>query len=163
EDGFFLMLASPGMDVKQNRVVAKDVVFVLDTSGSMAGEKIKQAKKALSFCVENLNDNDRFEVMRFSTEVEPLFHKMVEASAANRAKAGSFIKDLKAIGGTAIDDALRQALKMDAGKDGRPCVVIFLTDGMPTVGTTDENQIVAGVKERGEGRRRIFCFGIGTD
>ena len=162
DDGFFLLLASPGMDVKQ-KAVPKDVVFVLDTSGSMAGDKIKQAKKALAFCVDNLNDNDRFELIRFSTEVEPLFNQLVDASSDNRAKATSFIKDLKAIGATAIDDALKQALKMNEEKNGRPFVVIFLTDGMPTIGTTDEEQIVSGVRERSKGRSRVFCFGIGTD
>jgi Ca-activated chloride channel family protein len=95
EDGYFLLLASPGMDAKEHQVVSKDVVFVLDTSGSMSGKKITQAKKALEFCVENLNDGDRFELVRFSTEVEPLFDKLVAASPANRAKAGDFIKDLK--------------------------------------------------------------------
>ncbi|MDB6112912.1 MAG: vault protein inter-alpha-trypsin protein, partial [Pedosphaera sp.] len=162
EDGFFMLLAAPGIDVKQ-KVVAKDVVFVLDTSGSMAGNKLAQAKKALEFCVENLNADDRFELIRFSTEVEPLFNYLVPASTENRAKATGFIKDLKPIGGTAIDSALREALKLDSGEEGRPVAVIFLTDGMPTIGTTDENQIIAGVKERGKGNRRIFCFGMGTD
>ncbi len=163
QDGFFLLLAAPGTDVQPKQVAPKDVVFVLDTSGSMAGNKLNQAKKALSFCVENLNDNDRFELIRFSTEVEPLFNNFVDASPGNRAKAAEFIKDLKPIGATAIDEALRQALKLPANGDGRPSAVIFLTDGMPTIGTTDENQIVAGVSQRMRGNRRIFCFGIGTD
>jgi Ca-activated chloride channel family protein len=163
DDGYFLLLASPGMDVKENQVALKDVAFVLDTSGSMSGKKIDQAKKALQFCVENLNEGDRFEVMRFSTEVEPLFDKLVDASKSNRDKATDFIKDLKAMGGTAIDDALRKALALRPDAGDRPFVIIFLTDGRPTVGTSDENQIVAAVKKRGEGRTRIFCFGIGTD
>ncbi len=75
------------MDVKEQKVVLKDVAFVLDTSGSMAGKKLEQAKKALQFCVENLNDGDRFEIIRFSTEVEPLFDKLVPASERNRDKA----------------------------------------------------------------------------
>jgi Ca-activated chloride channel family protein len=162
EDGYFMLLASPGMDVKEKQVILKDVAFVLDTSGSMAGAKLEQAKKALKFCVENLNDGDRFEIIRFSTEVEPLFDKLVEANKSNRSRADEFIKDLKPIGGTAIDDALKKALQIRAG-DERPFVIIFLTDGRPTIGTTDEDQIVAGVKKRGEGRTRIFCFGIGTD
>ncbi|HWX21584.1 MAG TPA: VIT domain-containing protein [Candidatus Binatia bacterium] len=177
EDGYFLLLASPGVDVKEKQVILKDVVFVLDTSGSMAGKKLDQAKKALDFCLENLNDGDRFEILRFSTEVEPLFNKLMEASRQNRAQAESFVKDLKPIGATAIDEALRQALNLQSrrleakeapGKESavstsRPFVVIFLTDGQPTIGTTDPDQIVSNVKRNTDGRTRIFCFGIGTD
>src|SRR5213075_3485819 len=112
EDGYFLLLASPGQVSKDTRVLPKDVAFVLDTSGSMAGAKLEQAKKALKFCVENLNDGDRFEILRFSTEVEPLFDKLVDARKENRSRAEEFIKDLKPIGGTAIDDALRKALQI---------------------------------------------------
>lgn len=97
-DGYFLLFASPGAELKNTRIIPKDVVFVLDTSGSMAGAKLEQAKKALLFCVENLNDVDRFEIMRFSTEVEPLFEKLVDADAKTRARARDFIKDLKPIG-----------------------------------------------------------------
>jgi Ca-activated chloride channel family protein len=163
EDGYFLLLASPGVDVKETQVVLKDIAFVLDTSGSMAGKKLEQAKKALQFCVENLNDGDRFELVRFSTEVDPLFDKLVEASKQNRGKAEDFIKDLKAMGGTAIDDALRKALALRPDKGDRPFVVIFLTDGQPTIGITDNDQIIANVKKETEGHTRIFCFGIGTD
>ncbi|MCU0784373.1 MAG: VIT and VWA domain-containing protein [Verrucomicrobia bacterium] len=163
-DGYFMLLVSPGLETKRQNIVPKDVAFVLDTSGSMAGKKLEQAKKALQFCVENLNDEDRFEIIRFSTEVEPLFDKLVRANESNRDKANDFIKELKPIGGTAIDDALTKALALRSGReDGRPLVVIFLTDGRPTIGTTDEDQIVANVKRHNEGRTRVFCFGIGTD
>jgi Ca-activated chloride channel family protein len=161
EDGYFLLLASPGVDVKE-KILPKDVAFVLDTSGSMAGKKLEQAKKALQFCIENLNDNDRFEIIRFSTEVEPLFEKLVSASDANRQKARAFVKDLKPIGGTAIDDALKRALSLQADRGNRPFVVVFLTDGQPTVGVTDPQAIVSRVKQNSSGTR-IFAFGIGTD
>jgi Ca-activated chloride channel family protein len=163
EDGYFLLLASPGAEVKNTKVIPKDVMFVLDTSGSMAGAKLEQAKKALAFCVENLNDNDRFEVLRFATEVEPLFNKLVEASKESRGKAQSFIKDLRPIGGTAIDDALKKALAMRPDKGDRPYIVIFLTDGRPTVGNTKEDDIVANVNSASKGNVRVFCFGIGHD
>jgi Ca-activated chloride channel family protein len=154
EDGYFLLLASPGANGKREPVVNRDIVFVLDTSGSMAGSKLAQAKRALQFCVENLNDGDRFEIVRFSTEAEPLFEKLVPPTESNRQRAAEFIRDLKPIGGTAIEEALTKALAL------RPDVVIFLTDGQPTIGHTSEDEIVAGVKST---KARIFCFGIGTD
>lgn len=164
-DGYFMLLVSPGLEYKNKKIVPKDVAFVLDTSGSMAGKKLEQAKKALLFCVENLNAEDRFEIIRFSTEVEPLFDKLVSASASNRDKANDFIKDLKPIGGTAIDDALKKAIGLRPGGAGqsRPYIIIFLTDGKPTIGTTDEDQIVKNVKKLNGDATRIFCFGIGTD
>jgi Ca-activated chloride channel family protein len=129
----------------------------------MAGAKLEQAKKALAFCVENLNDNDRFEILRFATEVEALFDKLTDASKANRSRAQSFIKDLRPLGGTAIDDALRKALALRPEKGDRPYVIIFLTDGRPTVGNTQEDSIVDNVKKASGGNVRVFCFGIGTD
>jgi Ca-activated chloride channel homolog len=163
EDGYFLLLASPGVEKKSTKPAPKDVAFVLDTSGSMVGKKIEQAKKALQFCVENLNDSDRFEVIRFSTDVEPLFGKLSEASKQNRERAENFVRDLKANGGTAIDDALRQVLASRPAENDRPFMIVFLTDGEPTVGETGEDNIVAHVKTEGEGRTRVFCFGIGGD
>jgi len=163
EDGYFALLVAPGIETKTMKVIPKDVMFVLDTSGSMAGAKLDQAKKALAFCVENLNEDDRFEILRFSTEVEPLFDKLVEASRDNRRKAHDFIQGLKPTGGTAIDDALKKALALRPAGGDRPYVVIFLTDGRPTIGTTDETAIVRNVAEANKANTRIFCFGIGTD
>ena len=165
EDGYFLLLAAPDVSTK-GKSVPKDVCFVLDTSGSMAGGKLEQAKKALAFCVENLNDGDRFEVMRFSTDVEPLFGEVTEASAANRQRALAFIKDLKPLGSTAIDDALHKALALFPARvagAARTATIIFLTDGLPTIGVTDEKSIVRNVKDRNAAGTRVFCFGIGTD
>src|SRR6184192_3444787 len=160
EDGYFLLLAAPTL-AKETKLAPKDVVLVVDTSGSMAGAKLQQAKKALEFCVENLNGEDRFEVVRFSTEAEPLFGKLVDADSEHRKRASNFIADLKPIGGTAIADALQTALKARTEKSDRPFVVIFLTDGLPTVGTRNPDEIVAEVKKAGDAR--IFSFGIGSD
>jgi Ca-activated chloride channel family protein len=160
DDGYFLLLAAPTV-AKDARPAPKDIVFVVDTSGSMAGAKLNQAKKALEFCVENLNAEDRFEIVRFSTEAEPLFGKLVDANAGQRKHASDFIAGLKPIGGTAIADALQAALKMQSVKSERPFVIIFLTDGLPTVGSRNAGEIVAGVKKAGGAR--IFSFGIGSD
>lgn len=166
DDGSFLLLASPGADVMKpgERVNAKDVVFVLDTSGSMAGKKLEQAKKALTFCVENLNAVDRFEVLHFATETEGCFEKLNNAEKPNREQAQKWIEALRPIGGTAIHEALQRALQLRPASAERPFVVIFLTDGQPTVGETNEDHIVSAVGSGdGSAPARIFCFGIGND
>ena len=163
EDGYFLLLASPGVSTDAKNILPKDVVFVIDASGSMAGKKLEQAQKAIAFCVANLNPTDRFEIIRFSTETEAVFSKLAQASKENIAKADDYIKALKSTGGTAIDDALKKALAMKPATSDRPFVVIFLTDGLPTVGTTDASEIVANAKKLSSGNVRVFCFGIGSD
>jgi Ca-activated chloride channel family protein len=166
-EGSFLLVLSPSRDMAAEKVVKKDVVFVLDTSGSMAeGAKLAQAKKALGFCLRNLNEGDRFEVVRFSTETEPLFGRLVAASGSNVEKADAFVAGLKPIGGTAIEEALLSALEPLAGlgEKGRPYNVVFLTDGKPTVGATNVDEIVAkALRAMGERPVRVFSVGIGTD
>ena len=87
KDGYFFLSASPGFDSRDKRVSEKDITFVLDVSGSMAGEKLDQAKKALLFCVNNLNKGDRFQIIRFSTEADALFNDLAKADAGNLQKA----------------------------------------------------------------------------
>ncbi len=167
QDGYFVLMASPGMTEEKDAIAAKDVCFVLDTSGSMAGPKLAQAKKALRFCLDSLAPRDRFEVVRFSTEAEPLFGSLVPADREHVGKAEGFVDGLSAMGGTAIDDALHDALGLRGSDDrpgagGRPYLVVFLTDGIPTVGETSEDTLVANVTHAGRATR-IFSFGIGTD
>jgi Ca-activated chloride channel family protein len=167
DGGFFALLASPNPDAAKERILAKDVTFVLDTSGSMGERgKLDQAKRALRFCLANLNASDRFEVIRFSTEAEALFDGLVEATAANRRRAEEFVDGFRPIGGTAIQDALRRALEpaRSQGRSDRPYLVVFMTDGKPTIGSTNDDEIVTQArKATGERLVRIFCFGIGTD
>jgi len=163
EDGYFLLLASPGAKAKETHL-PKDVTFVLDTSGSMADHnKLVQARKALAFCLANLNEDDRFEVIRFSTEPEQLFGKLTPASADKVADAQKFVSKLKPEGGTAIFDALHQAMSLRPEKSERPYVVVFMTDGMPTVGETNDDAIVAETNKAVDQGTRVFCFGLGTD
>ena len=162
EDGYFMLFATPGFEGTK-KAIAKDVVFVLDTSGSMSGKKLEQAKKALVFCIQNLNDEDRFEVIRFSTETESLFREMRGVSETSRKEAETFVNGLKTIGGTAINDALRTALETGDRDSKRPKLIVFLTDGLPTVGETSVDGIMKTVSEKSKGLTRIFAFGVGTD
>ncbi|BDS12136.1 VIT and VWA domain-containing protein [Aureispira anguillae] len=162
EDGYFFINLSPGLGTKQE-VVAKDIVFVMDKSGSMAGEKLEQAKKALRFCVENLNPNDRFEIIPFSTEASALFGQVENFSAENKKKAIDFIEDINPIGGTNIEEALDLALSAQQSNSKRPFFVIFMTDGKPTIGETQEDPLLKKVMAMNKENVRIFTFGIGTN
>ena len=160
DDGYFLLLAAPTV-ATEAKPAPKDIVFVVDTSGSMAGAKLKQAKKALEFCVANLNTEDRFEIVRFSTEAEPLFNKLVDADDDNRKRASDFITDLKPIGGTAIADALDRALKTRVGKKRSTISCDFPHRRVADCRFQEADEIVAGAKKAGDAR--IFSFGIGSD
>lgn len=162
EDGYFFLSLSPGFEAKEDEIAEKDITFVLDVSGSTAGEKMKQAKKALLFCIENLNKGDRFEIIRFSTEAEALFRGFTAASEENLKRAREFIDNLQAIGGTNIDEALTLALGMKK-QEGRPYMVIFITDGKPTIGETDENRLLKKIESQNTANLRIFTFGVGND
>jgi Ca-activated chloride channel family protein len=158
-DGFFLLLAAPKVEVEAQQVIAKDVILVLDISGSMRGEKIGQAKEALNFVLDNLNDEDRFSIIAFSTSTRPYARDLV--SAAERGEARDFVHRLEAGGSTDINRALLEALSM-ADKE-RPTILIFLTDGLPTVGEMDVDRIVGNVGDAAPENVRIFPFGVGYD
>lgn len=162
EDGYFFINLSPGFGNEQD-VVAKDIVFVMDKSGSMAGDKLDQAKKALRFCVENLNKNDRFEIVPFSTEASSLFGKVEDFNPANKQKAIDFIADINPIGGTNIEEALELALSAQENDSKRPFFVIFMTDGKPTIGETEEDPLLKKVAALNKENVRIFTFGIGSN
>jgi len=162
EDGFFLLNISPGHGKTSDKIVSKDITFVLDVSGSMAGPKMEQARKALVFCVENLNASDKFEIIRFSTEAEALFGKRVLSDQANKAKAMEFIKNLRPIGGTNIDEAIELACK-EKKADDRPHMIVFITDGKPTIGETNEDLLLKKIKANNSENTRVFTFGIGDD
>jgi len=168
DPGHFMLLLSPDVWSGETKAMPKDVVFVFDSSGSMRGPKMDQARAAMKFCIENLNAEDRFEVIRFSTEAEPVFEEMAAATQENRKRALEFVKGVQAIGGTAIEEALTLGVSTaaKAAKENRPVQIIFLTDGLPTLGATKEDVILSKVeKAMGEkaGNVRVFCFGIGTD
>jgi Ca-activated chloride channel family protein len=162
KDGYFLMLVSPKTGIGEKERIAKDVVFVLDTSGSMSGEKLNGAKAALRFGVESLDDRDRFNIISFSGEEHLMKAALVEANKAARHDGLAFIENLRAEGGTNINDALVTALKQFQAAD-RPAMIVFLTDGLPTVGTTDMGQIFKNVAEANRAQVRLFSFGVGYD
>ena len=160
QDGYYMMMLSPSVTPPGGKPMPKDVVFVFDTSGSMKGKKISQAREALEYCVKHLNDGDRFNLVPFSTDIDTLGPRLLDVNDANRQKAQSLLEGIEARGGTAIDGALSVALGMDFDAK-RPSIIVFLTDGKPTVGESNVDIIVKNVAPKKKGTVRLFVFGVG--
>ncbi|HEX7955645.1 MAG TPA: VIT and VWA domain-containing protein [Pyrinomonadaceae bacterium] len=136
KQGFFLLTISPKDGMEEAEYAAKDVVFVLDTSGSMAeAGKMEKARAALLFGVRSLRPADRFNVINFAGEEHLLTTGLLQADAAGRARGEEFIAQLKPVGGTNINGALLAAMQQ-FDRAERPRLLVFLTDGLPTVGET---------------------------
>ena len=157
EDGFFLLLVAPG--IQPGEVVAKDVILVLDTSGSMEGEKIIQARSAAAYVLDHLNPDDRFAVVPFNTTVSRYAPALLPA--AESANARAYVEGLIAAGGTNISGALLEAAAL-VGPE-RPTTVIFLTDGLATEGITDTPMLLDAVGQAMPANARVFAFGVGDD
>jgi Ca-activated chloride channel family protein len=169
EQGAFMLMLSPtlGTGVKkvtESQILPKDVVFCVDTSGSMLqGKKMEQARAALAYCIESLREGDRFNIVNFST-VARNFHDggLVELTDESRSKALRYIRKLNARGGTAIQEALDLSLK-HLGKSDRLKMILFATDGLPTIGERNPQQILTTMEKKNTDDVRMFVFGEGFD
>lgn len=166
DDGYFLLLLSPPAP-SAKKAPPKDIVFVLDTSGSMRGEKIRQAKEGLRYALDALSPDDRFAFISFAT-MPRLHSPLAPATKANIARAKRFVDDLEAAGGTALNDALVEACQTaQRSRRDRPSYILLFTDGRPTVGERDEGKIVKNVvaanKADGSPKSRLFLLGVGYD
>lgn len=183
EDGYFMLLVSPKYEVKQTEIIEKDFIFVLDRSGSMSGRKVEQAKAALRYCVQNLNDDDRFNLILFNEDITSLADRLNRGEEwfggerwpdstvlsdklidvkNGREEAFAFIDGIDGRGMTNINDALLTALA-ETPDPNRPRIIVFLTDGCPTVGVTNAAQILENVAKANKNLSRIFVFGVGYD
>lgn len=162
EDNYFLFMASPSFVSPETKVINKDIIFVLDSSGSMSGKKIVQAKEAARFVINHLDKGDMFSVIDFDDGVDYFSQKLVAASQDNIEKALRFIDSIEDSGGTNINDALSEGLGMIVQGE-RPSYTLFLTDGLPTVGVTDTAAILKNIGNANDRKSRIFVFGVGYD
>jgi len=163
ENGYFTLLIAPKVEMAKEYQIPRDMVLVLDTSGSMRGVKMEQAKKALKYCLGNLASKDRFAVINFSTAVNKYKDGLLDGSQDQIDQAKKWVDNLDATGGTAIDAALKEALDVRASDMGRTFTIVFFTDGMPTVGETNWEKILKNVAGRNTANTRIFTFGVGDD
>ncbi|MDZ4765536.1 MAG: VIT domain-containing protein [Chloroflexota bacterium] len=159
EDGFFMLLVQPPLDIPDEQIIPRDIIVVLDQSGSMQGAKWDQAREAAGYVLDNLNSRDRFNVVLFSTGWRVFSNDMEDPRVAD--EAIQWIDGMFAEGGTDINGALTTALEM--ADDERPTTILFLTDGLPTEGETNVENIIDNLETRTRPNIRIFSFGVGDD
>ena len=162
----FLLLFSPETNTTQERAIPKDILFVIDRSGSMEGEKTQQARKALHYILGQLGKGDRFSIVGFDDRLQVLSPTLLPANTQTVADAGRFVERLFADGYTDLHGALHTGLDILAQSEPREAsrMMVFLTDGLPTAGVTDETAIGDSVaRSNGELDARLHVFGVGYD
>ena len=166
DSGYFLLLAAPTLTQPSQTAPPRRIVLTLDRSGSMDGSKIEQARNALVYVLKRLRPQDQFNVLTFNETVDKFSAAgLLPAAPDNITRALAFVRDIHADGGTNIHDALQATLKQfPTADDGRPNMTIFLTDGLPTVGETDQAKITEAARLLSRPRHaRVFDFGVGYD
>jgi Ca-activated chloride channel family protein len=171
EDGYFMILVSPQSPADRPKAMPKDIICIIDHSGSMSGKKIEQARNSLKLILQGLNEKDRFNLVSFNDTVEVLFNTpLAPADGEHVDKASQWVERIEAGGATNIAEALTRAARMmflamnlSDISPARPAYIIFLTDGQPTVGPRDEQTILKLVEQANQGKARLFCLGIGYD
>jgi Ca-activated chloride channel family protein len=161
--GFFMLLVSPRNELSKEQQVPRDMVLVLDTSGSMRGKRMVQARNALKYCLKNMQKHDRFAIINFATSVTKYTEKLLPATTDQLSEATKWVDGLEATGGTAINDALLAALEFRSSDAGRPFTIVFFTDGQPTIGETSPDKILKNFTAKNTANTRVFTFGVGDD
>jgi Ca-activated chloride channel family protein len=165
--GYFLLLAglpvsAAAMDAAGVPSVKREVTVVIDRSGSMAGEKLDQAKAAALQIIEGLYEGEAFNIIDYSDSISSFAAVPVIKDKKNSEEARHYVRRLIAAGGTNIRDVLLEALRPKPKQDMLP-IVLFLTDGQPTVGVRNEALIRGDAEKANVYKRRIFTFGVGYD
>ena len=160
--GYFLLLASAPVKAPRMETMKREVILVLDRSGSMAGEKLEQVRAAALQVLEGLDDGEAFNIIVYNEAVESFAPQPVVKNAETMRAARTYIRGIRVRGGTNLHDALLEALRMKPTKDCLP-IVLFLTDGLPTIGQTSEKAIREVANKGNLHERRVFTFGVGVD
>ncbi|MBU0618052.1 MAG: VWA domain-containing protein, partial [Planctomycetes bacterium] len=163
--GYFLLLAGLPADAARSaaaRGIQREVTIVIDRSGSMRGEKLQQVGEAALQVIAGLEPGEAFNLIVYNEVVDLFSETPVRKTPQNVAAAEAYLKGITARGGTNLYDALSEALRLPPADDALP-LVLFLTDGLPTVGQTSEAAIRDMVLNGNRYDRRIFTFGVGVD
>jgi Ca-activated chloride channel family protein len=163
--GYFLLLAglpAKSLDADDNPAIKRELTLVIDRSGSMRSEKIQQVKEAALQIIAGLKQGEAFNIIIYNNSVERFSKKPVFKTKESEQAAQAYIEGMTATGGTNLHDALLEALSQKPMEGTLP-IVLFLTDGLPTVGQTSEIAIRNLVTKSNPHNRRVFTFGVGLD
>jgi len=162
DDGFYVSWVSPPRRFFPSIDGPRQFVFCADISASMIGTRLTQVKQALNYFVEQLQPSDRFNVVAFNTDVFSFSAALVQAEAANKARAKTYLQTLAATGLTNLNGALSTALAMLNNADGQ-AQILLVSDGQPTWGETRLDSVLANVKRNNRVGAAIFPIGLGSD
>jgi len=165
DGGYFLLLAGLPASLPRGRnapAIRREVTIVLDRSGSMSGRKLRQVREAARQIVGGLDPGETFNIIVYNETVDAFSRRPVPKTPLTEVAAIVFLERLRARGGTNIHDALVTALRQKPARGVLP-VVLFLTDGLPTVGQTSEVAIREVATKANRYKRRLFTFGVGVD
>uniref|UniRef100_A0A8C1CEZ9 Inter-alpha-trypsin inhibitor heavy chain 3b, tandem duplicate 2 n=1 Tax=Cyprinus carpio carpio TaxID=630221 RepID=A0A8C1CEZ9_CYPCA len=160
-NGYFVHYFAPS-DVPR---IPKNVVFIIDQSGSMHGRKIDQTRLALLRILSDLDEDDHFGLITFDSEVNFWKRELLKATEENLENAKSFVKEIRDRGTTDINAAVLAGVDMikQHPREGTASILILLTDGDPTTGETNKEKIMANVKEAIGTKFPLYCLGFGYD
>ncbi|MEQ8996888.1 MAG: VIT domain-containing protein [Coleofasciculus sp. B1-GNL1-01] len=156
--GHFATYLIPAIEYQQNEIVPKDVVFLVDTSGSQSGSPIVQSKELMRQFIQGLNPQDTFTIIDFANSTTQLSDKPLANTPQNRKLALNYINRLNANGGTELMNGIDTVLKFPAAPAGRLRSVVLLTDGL--IG--DDEQIIGQIRDRLKPGNRLYSFGVGS-
>ncbi|MDP6155192.1 MAG: VWA domain-containing protein [Candidatus Thermoplasmatota archaeon] len=164
DGGYFLLRFSPSANALQEAPVPKHIIFVIDRSGSMSGNKINQVKEAFEYVVNDLPADDKFNILTFSTGVEQYKPEIISASRENKQQAVNFINNIGASGSTNFNQAALDGLELLGNQgDSHIPIVVLLTDGQPTAGETDSTRLRNNIVNANTAHSSVFCLGFGSD
>ena len=161
-DGTFLFLAGVPAGLSEEKAISRELTLALDRSGSMQGKKIDQVREAAVQVLDGLKDGESFNIITYNDQVDSFSEKPVRKTAETFEAACRFIEDMKPRGGTNLHAALLESVKQQPTPRSLP-IVLFLTDGLPTVGETEEVKIRDVVATQNPHNQRFFTVGVGVD
>lgn len=161
-DGTFLFLVGLPAQSSKDRAIPRELTLALDRSGSMQGPKMDQVQEAATQVIEGLNDGESFNIITYNNQITSFAEKPVKKTAETLKSALEFIEQVKPRGGTNLNGALLESVRQKPASQTLP-IVLFLTDGLPTVGETAEVKIRDVIAKQNPYQRRIFTVGVGVD